>query len=439
MKPTLTAQLLQALAPWRNAPAWHVAFSGGLDSSVLLHLLATLARTETLPPLSAVHVHHGLQAAADAWPGHCQSVCDSLGVPLRIVRVQVQPGASLERAARDARYRAFADGTGAGEILLTGQHRDDQAETLLFRLLRGAGVRGLAAMPGARPLAAGYLVRPLLDVSLAELQAYAQDHRLAWIEDPSNVDLRFSRNYLRHQVFPRLTERWPQATARLARTAEHLSEAQGLLDELASIDLHIARQPSGFPWLALPSLALAPLSGLSEARQRNALRHWLSALTRLPDSEHWAGWASLRDAKPDAQPVWSLADGQLQRCAERIWWLPTRWSDFSGAPLGWSHPQNPLQLSCNGHVYFKGLAPKGALSIRYRQGGEVMAVPGRGRRDLKRLLNESGVPGFVRGRLPLLYRDGQLLAVANLPGLATSAQGDWELHWMPLTCDQGLS
>ena len=233
MKLVLSAKLLQALAPWRNAPAWHIAFSGGLDSTVLLDLLAKLAHTETLPPLSAVHVHHGLQAAADTWPSHCQAVCESLGVPLRVMRVQVQPGASLERAARDARYQAFAEVTEAGQVMLTGQHRDDQAETLLFRLLRGAGVRGLAAMPVHRPLAGGHLVRPLLDVSRAELEAYAHEHQLIWVEDPSNADTRFSRNYLRHRVFAVLTERWPQAVISLARTAEHLSEAQALLDELA--------------------------------------------------------------------------------------------------------------------------------------------------------------------------------------------------------------
>lgn len=439
MKPTLIVQLLQTLAPWRNAPAWHVAFSGGLDSTVLLHLLACLAKTETLPPLGAVHVHHGLQAAADAWPSHCQSVCDSLGVPLRIMCVQVRPGASLEGAARDARYQAFTQVAGAGQVLFTGQHRDDQAETLLFRLLRGAGVRGLAAMPAQRPLAGGYLVRPLLDVSRGELKAYAKEHQLNWIEDPSNTDSRFSRNYLRHQVFPVLTERWPQAVSGLARTAEHLSEAQGLLDELAQMDLHAADQPSPFPWLHLPSLALAPLRELSDARQRNALRHWLAPLTRLPDSDHWASWHSLRDAKGDAQPVWRLTDGEMHRSGERLWWLPATWSEFSDASLGWPDPQNPLELPGNGQLKFTGNAPEGPLQVRYRQGGEVIEVPGRGRRDLKRLLNESRLPGFVRGRLPLLYRDEQLLGVPSIAGRWAVPNEGWQLHWMPQTCDQGLS
>ena len=439
MKPILPANLLKKLAPWRNAPAWHIAFSGGLDSTVLLHLLASLANTETLPPLSAVHVHHGLQAAADAWPAHCQSICDNLGVPLSVKRVQVQPGASLERAAREARYRAFAEVTGAGEVVLTGQHRDDQAETLLFRLLRGAGVRGLAAMPAQRPLAGGYLVRPLLDVSREALEVYAHEHQLKWIEDPSNADSRFSRNYLRHRVLPALTERWPQAVTGLARTAEHLGEAQGLLDELALLDLQAASKASAFPWLGLPSLALAPLCELSDARQRNALRHWLAPLTRLPDSDHWAGWHSLRDAKGDAQPLWRLADGELHRCGQRIWWLPSTRSEFSDATVSWPDPQNPLELPGNGQLTLTGEAPEGPLEVRYRQGGEILEVPGRGRRDLKRLLNEGGLPRFMRGRLPLLYQGEQLLGVPSLAGLWPAPSDDWQLHWMPQTCDQGLS
>ncbi|CRM13099.1 MULTISPECIES: tRNA lysidine(34) synthetase TilS [Pseudomonas] len=439
MKRTLTAKLLQALSPWQNAPAWHIAFSGGLDSTVLLHLLASLPETETLPPLGAIHVHHGLQAAADAWPSHCQSICDSLGIPLRVMRVRVQPGASLERAARDARYQAFTEVIGAGEVLLTGQHRDDQAETLLFRLLRGAGVRGLSAMPAQRPLAAGYLVRPLLDVAKGELEAYAHEHQLKWIEDPSNADPRFSRNYLRHHVFPTLTKRWPQAVIRLARTAEHLSEAQGLLDELAQMDLQAADQPAPFPWLHLPSLALAPLRELSDARQRNALRHWLAPLTRLPASEHWASWHSLRDAKGDAQPLWCLADGELHRSGERLWWLPSTWSDFSDASLSWPDPQNPLELPGNGRLKLTGKAPEGPLEVRYRHGGEIIDVPRRGRRDLKRLLNESGLPSFVRGRLPLLYQGEQLLGGPSLAGLWNTGPCDWQLDWMPQTCDQGLS
>jgi len=435
----LPARLLHNLKPWRNAAAWRIAFSGGLDSTVLLHLLVDLAKTQSLPALSAIHIHHGLQAAADAWPEHCQAFCDGLGVPLEVVRVQVRPGPSLERAARDARYGAFIEATRLNEVLLTAQHRDDQAETLLFRLLRGAGVRGLAGMPRRRPLGQGHLLRPLLDVARADLEAYALQHHLRWIEDPSNQDPQFSRNYLRHLVFPVLASRWPQAMSTMARSAEHLSEAQELLDELAQIDLGQARTVSEFDWLGVPSLELTALATLSAARQRNALSHWLAPLTPLPDSDHWSGWEDLRDATVDARPIWRLAEGELHRAGGRIWWLSGQWLRQCAAVGPWAEPSRPLQLPGNGVVMLSGQIPAGPVQIRYREGGEVMAVPGRGHRDLKRLLNESGVPLFVRGRLPLLFQQGQLLAVANLPGLDGSAAGGCKLHWQPSGEDQGLS
>ena len=438
-KSDLPSRLLLNLEPWRNAAHWRIAFSAGLDSTVLLHLLATLAKSESLPALSAIHVHHGLQAAADAWPEHCRLVCESLGVPLQVIRVQVQPGASVERAARDARYSAFTAVTQTNEVLLTAQHRDDQAETLLFRLLRGAGVRGLSGMPRQRRLGKGHLLRPLLDASRAELEAYAAGHQLNWIEDPSNQDRQFSRNYLRHQIFPVLTARWPQAITTMARSAAHLSEAQGLLDELAQIDLRQATSLSDFDWLGLPSLELASLEKLSAARQRNAISHWLEPLTRLPDSDHWSGWEDLRDATGDARPIWRLADGELHRAGGRIWWLSGSWLCLTPSVGEWPDPAQALVLPDNGVLTLKGQIPDGPLQIRYREGGEVMELPGRGHRDLKRLLNERGVPQFMRGRLPLLYKGEQLLAVANLPGLDGGPMGGWNLHWQPPGEDQGLS
>lgn len=434
----LLSRLLLNLEPWRNARTWRIAFSGGLDSTVLLHLLVHLAKTQSLPALSAIHVHHGLQVAADAWPQHCQSVCDALGVPLQIVRVKVKAGASLEQAAREARYAAFSDVILADDLLLTGQHRDDQAETLLFRLLRGAGVRGLSGMPTQRPLGQGKLVRPLLDITRAELEAYAQAHQLRWIEDPSNQDRQFSRNYLRHQVMPVLSGRWPQAQASMARSAAHLREAQGLLDELAQIDLTQAATPSEFEWLGLLSLELAPLMKLSVARQRNLLSHWLEPLTRLPDTDHWSGCTDLINATQDASPVWRLTDGELHRSGGRLWWLSGNWLRTPLIDSPWQESSRALRLADNGRIMLIGEAPAGPLQIRYRQGGEVMHLADRGHRDLKRLLNERAVPAFVRGRLPLLFRGEELLAVANLSGLDGNPKEGWRLHWDPLHEDQGL-
>ncbi|MCW2267798.1 tRNA lysidine(34) synthetase TilS [Pseudomonas sp. JUb96] len=426
--------ITRQLSPWLRAPSWCVALSGGLDSTVLLHVLVHASHHQPLPPIRAIHIHHGLQASADSWPAHCQRLCDALGVRLQVVNVKVAPGASLEQGARDARYAAFAQSLQAGEVLLTGQHREDQAETLLFRLLRGAGVRGLAGMPQVRALGQGVLLRPLLDVPRQVLEAYGREQQLQWVEDPSNSDTRFSRNYLRHAVFPVLQQRWPQVAQNLARSAEHLGEAQGLLDELAVQDLARASTPGGIDWLTLASLDLTVLRGLSPARQRNALQYWLAPRTRLPDARHWAGWESLRDAVGDGQPCWQLTDGELHRSHSRIWWLADDWLKTPQVQ-SWDCPGQALELADNGRVQLSGILPQGPLHIAYRQGGEVLQVAGRGRRDLKRLLNEHQMPPFVRLRLPLLYRGEQLLAVANLPGLS---QGEWQLHWCVPTSEQGL-
>jgi len=428
----LAEHVLASLHPWRDAPGWVVALSGGLDSTVLLHVLATLSRKHALPPIRAIHVHHGLQAVAQGWPAHCAKLCEPLGIPFQTLAVQVAPGASLEQAARQARYAALGAALGEREVLLTGQHQDDQAETLLLRLLRGAGVRGAAAMPSHRPLGRGVLYRPLLDVSRTVLEDYAKSAGLSWINDPSNQDLRHQRNYLRHDVIPRLTSCWPAASQNLARSAGHFAQALDLLEAVALDDLAPARDTPPFPWLPLPSLALAPLRALSEARQRNALQAWLAPLTRLPDTAHWAGWSAVRDAAGDAQPLWALADGTLCRAGGRVWWLAGAWQHAPQAPPVWANATAPLALPGNGTLFWDGPAFSGDLRVRYRQGGERLTLAHR-RRDLKRLLNEAKIPGFVRGRLPLLFADGHLVAVANLPAL-TSVPG--QLRWQPPTVDR---
>ena len=409
---------------------WRVGFSGGLDSTVLLHLCARLRARGLLTDLQAVHVHHGLQAAADAWVAHCTRVCQGLGIPLAVLHVRTDGAASLERAAREARYIAFARVLPEDGCLVLGQHRDDQLETLLQRLVRGAGVKGLAGMPESRSLAAGRLWRPLLDEPRAALLAYAEAEGLDWIEDPSNADTGLDRNYLRHAVLPRLRQRWPGVDQVMARSARHLAEADELLGELASLDLQQARlvaQP--FPWIPLPSLALAPLQRLSEARQRNALRAWLDALTRPPDSAHWAGWQAVREAGTASDPVWRLEGGSVRRGVGRIWWVPDAWQVMP-SPQPVAARVSTLELRGNGRLIFTGQAVEAGWRIGYRQGGERLVVAGRGSRDLKRLLNEREVPPFLRGRLPLLWRGDELLAVANLPGLS-ALPGGGRLEWQP--------
>lgn len=424
--------LQRQLQPHSQAPGWCVALSGGLDSSVLLHGLAELARRQSCPPLRAVHVHHGLQAVADSWPEHCRQLCAPLGIELQVVQVQVAAAASTEQAARQARYQALAGQLQQGELLLVAQHQDDQSETLLLRLLRGSGVLGLQAMPVSRPLGRGLLLRPLLAVSRLQLESWAQQKGLSWVEDPSNAHEHYDRNFLRLRILPLLRQRWRGLDAVLQRTAGHMTQAQELLDELALLDVQQAIARPTLDWLELPCLDLDVVRVLSAARQRNLLRYWLRDKTLLPDSTHWAGWDSLLNAGAAAQPLWRLQGGVLQRHAGRLYWLeafwmqPPPWLELSMEGAG------DYCLPGNGRLRVDGPNAAG-LQLRWRQGGEQMCLPGRGRRDLKRLLQEQQVPVFVRDRLPLLFAGQQLVAVAGLPELRAAGFTELSLSWQPPT------
>lgn len=198
-----------------------VGYSGGLDSHVLLHGLAMHRPYWLTQKLEAIYVDHGLQTASAVWGEHCAEVCRDLNMPFRVLKIDARPvpGESPEAAARRARYAALAAELGFDSALLTAHHRDDQAETLLLQLLRGAGPYGLAAMPAVSRLGQGRLLRPFLEVDRAELLAYAGKHGLRWIEDASNTDTGFDRNYLRHRVLPLLRERWPAVNRTLSRSA----------------------------------------------------------------------------------------------------------------------------------------------------------------------------------------------------------------------------
>lgn len=415
--------LFDALQPWRTASALSVAFSGGMDSTVLLYALVQLAKKYPLPPVRAIYIQHGLQVAAQAWPAHCQRVCDALQVPLTQVAVDVAPTASVEQAARHARYAAFEQHLQANAVLLMAQHQDDQAETVLFRLMRGTGVAGLRGIPQTRALAQGHLLRPLLRVAHRHLLEYAQQQQLHWIEDPSNAADDFDRNYLRRQVIPALKARWPQMQQSLQRTAQHMQEAQQLLDELAAEDVRHAFIAPVLDWLTVPCLNMDTLRQLSPQRQKNLLRYWLAPFTLLPDTAHWAGWQSVRDAQADAQPIWRLHKGALMRSQNRLYWLSDVWLQAPPTFELTVHKAGRYPLPGNGYVQIAGdlTAP---LQLRYRQGGEQLWIAGRGHRDLKRVLQEQGVPPFVRSRLPIVFLAQQAVALANLPVLShPQAQG----------------
>lgn len=281
-------------------------YSGGLDSTVLLYLLAGLRESLGFR-LQAVHVHHGLMPQADAWAAQAQVFCAALAVPLSVERVQVESGGGkgLEAAARAARQSAFQ--RQSADALLLAQHADDQAETVLFRLLRGAGTRGLAAMAEAARLPSGLpLWRPFLTVPRAALQAFAATHDLRWSDDPSNTDRRHSRNFLRHEILPRLVARFPAAVDTLTRTAAQLAEDAALLDALADLDARGAVDDQG-------RLSCARLGELPPARARNLLRRWLAGHGIHTDRARLEDLLRQALAAPDAHPRLTLAGHHLRR------------------------------------------------------------------------------------------------------------------------------
>lgn len=416
--PGRLARALTALTPDWQTERFCVALSGGLDSGVLLHSLAGLRNAQAGLRLRAIHVDHGLQAEAPAWAEACAAACRSLGVELRILRLALRPaeGASVEAEARDARYAAISAELGPGEWLLTAHHRDDQLETVLIQLMRGAGVPGLAAMPARARLGAGWHGRPLLDVDRSDLAAYAEHERLSCVTDPMNSALRFDRGWLRAQVLPPLRKRWPQAAATVARSARHLAEAGRLLAALAESDA------SGL--LDNGRLSIEGLHRLSQDRQVNLLRWWIRECGLGPPSaarfETILG--DLVESRADAEPVVRWESGELRRYRGRLYAMRPL-----GAPPAGNLRLDPARpaIELGGGLGRIGLvageqggldpALAADLTVRFRAGGESLRPhPARPRKRLKQLCQEAGIVPWMRERLPLLFAGTRLVAVGDL-------------------------
>ncbi len=418
----LSPDLLRAiLARHPPSPHYWIAYSGGLDSRVLLRLCAGLRGLEPGFSFTAVHVHHGLQAAAEEWSQRCHETCAEEGVPFRLLRVDARPrpGQSPEEAARAARYRALSTLMAESDALLTAQHQDDQAETLLLQLLRGAGLPGLAAMPERAAFGPGFLLRPLLGCARRELREYAEAHRLDWVEDPSNLDLGYDRNFLRHAVIPLLARRWPAVNATLSRSAQHCAEAQATLCALAQDLCRAALDPER------GTLRVDRMRGYSEADQRLVLREWLKAAGfRMPSSRVLEQVVKgALGASPGRSPAVRWSEGEIRCYRDELHLLPVLAPFDPAAVMAWDGI-SPLRLpDANGELMAcltdgPGIAASawaaGRIEVRYRQGGELCRLAGReGSRDLKKLFQEAGIPPWVRERTPLVYIDGRLAAVGG--------------------------
>ncbi len=411
-----------------------IAYSGGVDSHVLLHLCVSLGL-----PVRAVHVHHGLQAAADDWVDHCQRVCDALDVGLQVCRIDARArrGDSPEAAAREARYLALSQALSDDEILLLGQHKNDQAETVLLQMLRGSGVAGLAAMPAQSRLHGGQpMLRPLLGFSRRQIEHYARRHRLDWVEDPSNRQTHLRRNALRQHIVPALEEYWPQAVESLHQLAARQQDAQLLLDDLAQIDL--ARCIGHAP----ERLQVLPLRGLPPRRRFNLLRYWLHARGTRPNRRCLEQIVrTVLTAAGDAAPVVKWGAHELRRFNGELYLLQQADTVALTAEYPWQPGREALRIDALGSSLHIVTGVSGALDARwlqqplrvcFRRGGEKIAVTAaQHRQSLKKLFQQAAIPPWQRQRIPLLYHGNELLAVCGHWLSAPHCVSRGEDGWMP--------
>ncbi len=427
--------MLRTLPP---AGRYVVGYSGGLDSSVLLHALHGV-RNRLNARIAAIHVNHHLHPEAGYWDRFAKARCEALTIPCETVELSEPPppGMSLEAWARQQRYRVFERVLGSGEMLLLAHQRDDQAETLLLQLLRGAGPHGLAAMPKCKRFAQGWLARPLLDTARSSLEGYARSHALAWIDDPSNRDPRFHRNYLRRQITPVLQQGWPGYRRTLSRAAALQAEAAALLDELAFEDLARIQ--------AREELLIPHLRELSGTRCRNLLRAWI-VVRGHPVPSAVKLHQIVREvigAGPDRQPLVAWKDTEVRRYRDRLFIMRPLGEAAGKMHTPWV-PGRPLELASGtltsslqkGQGLCVRLCQGKRLEIRFRRGGERARLAGQAHtRSLKQLFQEAAIPPWVRDRTPLIYIDDELAAVAGL-GVgqrfaAGAVEPGWVLAWQP--------
>ncbi|PPD39221.1 MAG: tRNA lysidine(34) synthetase TilS [Methylobacter sp.] len=411
---TLTPELIKAaLAASPASPQIFIGYSGGVDSHVLLHLCASSAMLKGR--VTAVYVHHGLQAEAGQWAVHCEKVVHGLGVSFKSLCINARPqtGESPEEAARNARYAALAALLGQDDVLLVAQHREDQLETVLLQLFRGSGLRGLSGMPERMVFGAGWLLRPLLDIPKQAIAEYAQSHSLGWVEDPSNQHSDYDRNFLRNEIVPLLKQRWPALDKTVARAAGHCAEAQTLLHRFAG-------QLSDTAINADHTLSVSHLLALPEVEQKLLVRHWLQRLDEKMPSQNVLKrlQSEVLAARADAAPLVSTSGYQLRRYQDKLYCLrPDATALLAGV---WPKGQQSFaitgqrRLACvpSSRGIAKAVWEQAHVDIRARQGGEKIRLPHRqGRHSLKNLYQEAGVPPWERELMPLIYLDGQLAAV----------------------------
>jgi len=411
-------ELLEAHTP-AAATGLVVALSGGADSAVLLTALSQLDPPFRRLPVRAVHVDHGLQPAAADFSCACEALCRRLGVRLDAISVTVDAhgGLSLEAAARTARYAGLAREFQRGECLVTAHHAEDQAETLLLQLLRGAGLKGMSAMPVCRPWQGGWHLRPLLAVTKAELRKFGDQAGVLAVHDPMNDDPRFDRVYLRRQLWPFIEARWPGAATALSRGARHIAEGQELLEQAAAKSVQALRDGN--------TLSVTGLRLLSPTEQVNTLRYWIDANNvALPSTSRLIeALRQILAADADHLPAIVWGGLALRRYRDRLFLTPAmppavsedyEWHAASGKPLELSNGVGSLhwEPQCGG---FDPARLPAVLVVRPRRGGETLKPhPRAATQTVQHLCQSLGVLPWLRDALPMVYAGKELIAVGDL-------------------------
>lgn len=433
MKLAIDRAFAAFFAPFKATSRCWIAFSGGMDSTVLLTVAAAVR--EHLPgALHAIHIDHGLHPDSALWAAHCQARCAELSIPLCIRHLALKPraGDSVEAIAREARYRVFTELLGADELLLSAHHQDDQAETLLLALLRGSGIQGLAAMPKMIPLGAGKLVRPFLSTSQAELIEYAKSQQLTWIEDPSNQHLAFDRNYLRHKIIPLLQHRWPAASITLSRSAQHCGEATRLVEQFAAQAL--ANLGGSRPG----TLNIHQVLQLELPLQNAVLRLWLKRRGFIAPNARYLQRIQneVLTARADASPVVAWNGCVIRRYRNDLFALSPLPAPPSptAAPLLWSI--GAVRTTCAlpqglGELEWLPVERVEPLVLQVRFGvTRIRCLRDAGQTGvLKRLYQARGIPVWWRPYVPLVFHAERLIALAGICQCQAPELRGGKLHW----------
>lgn len=440
--------ILEVIREYQQINHFIISYSGGIDSHVLLHLLVTNRHYWPSKKIEAIYVNHNLNQNAQIWGKHCSKICQAMNIPYKEISITVQLyGNSYEAAARQARYNALATQLGTNSALFSAHHSNDQAETVLLQLLRGVGPRGLAAMPKSAPLGRGLLLRPLLDISKNQILLYAQDNKLQWIEDDSNINQRFDRNYLRQSIIPLIANRWPAFNKTLTRSAKLCAEIATWLDQEAYVDLKINLNKLSKNRIDI--LSITQLNELSTIRCKNLIRYWLRCLGfPIPNKKQLQHVIQdILNANRSRQPCVRWPGVEIRRYRDMMYamqpnihnryqiffWRPNFSNDFCWWPplvlpgIGLLEMRETYDLGLR-----KEILSNTILTVKFRSGGEKFHPTSRQHSQiLKKLFQEAEIPPWERDRIPLIYQDHKLLAVVGL-GISSYVSVANTPSWQPV-------